>query len=100
MPEDINLNDEHKWGIEWAIGQAPVRGVRMITFPDGTKSGIIGLNEVMEYLYQEGKLATDAVAEEMMEALESRNYFPPSERHIYKFLLLEEYRRFLEFKSK
>ena len=98
MSQDIDLNDEHRWGIEWAIGQAPVRGVRVITFPDGTRSGIIGLDEVMEYLYQEGKQATNAVAEEMMEALESRNYIPSSERHIYKSLLLSEYRRFLESK--
>jgi hypothetical protein len=72
----------------------------MITFPDGTRSGVVGLNEVMEYLYLEGKPATDAVAIEMMEALESRNYFPSSERHIYKALLLSEYRHFLESKLK
>jgi hypothetical protein len=70
----------------------------MITFPDGTRSGIIGLDEVMEYLYLEGKPATDAVAIEMMEGLESRNYIPSSERHMYKALLLAEYRRFLESK--
>ena len=100
MPEDIDLNDEHKWGIEWAIVQAPVRGVRMITFPDGTKSGIIGLDEVMKYLYQEGKPANDAVASEIIEKLESHNYFAPPDKHIYKYLLLAEYRRFLEYKSK
>ena len=72
----------------------------MITFPDGTKSGISGLDAVMADLYRQGKPANDAVASEIIERLESHNYFAPSERHIYKYLLLAEYRRFLEFKSK
>ena len=100
MSQDIELDDEHKWGIEWGTSQTPVRGVRMITFPDGTKSGIFGLDAVMEDLYRQGKPANNEVASEIMERLEGYNYFAPSARHIYKFLLLEEYRRFLEFKSK
>jgi hypothetical protein len=70
----------------------------MITFPDGTKSGIFGLDAVMEDMYRQGKTANDAAAIELIERLENHNYFAPSDRHIYKFLLLEEYRRFLEFK--
>jgi hypothetical protein len=53
-----------------------------------------------EDLYRQGKPATNEVASEIMERLEGYNYFATSVRHIYKFLLLEEYRRFLEFKSK
>jgi hypothetical protein len=67
----------------------------MITFPDGTKSGIKGLDAVMEDMHHRGKPATDAVAAEMMDILEGFNYFPSSEKHIYKSLFKEEYRRFL-----
>jgi len=71
----------------------------MITFPDGTKSGIIGLDAVMEDLHRQGKPANEAAAVEMIERLEPHNYFAPSQLHIYKSLLLTEYRRFLEMKS-
>ncbi len=71
----------------------------MITFPDGTKSGIIGLDAVMEDLYKQGKTANDTTGLEMIEKLDNFNYIPSSQRHIYKFLLREEYRRFLEMKS-
>jgi hypothetical protein len=67
----------------------------MITFPDGTKSGVKGLDEVMEMMFRQGKPATDAVAQEIMDILEGFNYFASSEKHIYKSLFKEEYRRFL-----
>ena len=70
----------------------------MITFPDGTRSGIIGLDAVMEDLYGQGKPVNDATASEMMENLQNYNYIPSSQRHIYKHLFLEEYRRFREMK--
>jgi len=70
----------------------------MITFPDGTKSGIIGLDEVMEDLSGKEKPANESTALEMMETLEGYNYIPSSQKHIYKHLFLEEYRRFLERK--
>ena len=71
----------------------------MLTFPDGSKIGIVGLREVMEDLYRQGKPANAATSSEIIEKLESHNYFAPSERNIYKYLLLEEYQRFLEDKS-
>jgi HD superfamily phosphodiesterase len=71
----------------------------MITFPDGTKTGIYGLDAVMEEMYREGKPVNDATALEMMERLEGSNYFARSVRHIYKNLLRAEYRRYLEMKS-
>jgi hypothetical protein len=76
--------------------ESSVRGIRMITFPDGTKSGIKGLDMLMEELHRQGKPAVSDTISEMMEILEHDNYFAPAERHIYKFLLLEEYRKFLE----
>ena len=72
----------------------------MITFPDGTKSGIYGLDAVMEDLYHQHKPADSATVEELMDRLEEHNYFAPPVRHIYKSLLREEYRLFLERKTK
>ena len=72
----------------------------MITFPDGTKSGIYGMDAVMEDLYRQGKPADAATVAEMMDRLEEHNYFAPPVLHIYKSLLREEYRRFLERKTK
>ncbi len=54
----------------------------------------------MEELYREGKPAKASTSLEMMERLEEYNYFAPSVRHIYKSLLLAEYRLFLESKLK
>jgi hypothetical protein len=68
----------------------------MITFPDGTKSGIIGLDEVFEELAGQSRQPSEATAEEILNKVENRNYIPSSQRHIYKHLFLEEFRRFLE----
>jgi hypothetical protein len=54
----------------------------------------------MEELYRQGKAATFDAAQELTEKLEERNYFAPSERNIYKMLLLSEYQLFLEDKAK
>ncbi len=68
----------------------------MITFPDGTKSGIIGLDEIMEDLYRQGKQPSESSAEEILIKAENHNYIPSSQRHIYKHLFMEEYRHFWE----
>jgi hypothetical protein len=70
----------------------------MITFPDGTKSGIIGLDTAMEELCLKGVPPDDAAATGLLQELEKYNYFAPSQKHIYKHLFLEEYRRFLGMK--
>lgn len=72
----------------------------MLTFPDGSKVGIVGLNDVMDDLYHEGQPANLDAASRLIERLEARNYFPSSEINIYKMLLLSEYKLFLEDKSK
>jgi hypothetical protein len=54
----------------------------------------------MEGLYQQGKPASFDTVNELTEKLETRNYFPSSERTIYKMLLLSEYEAFLEDKAK
>jgi predicted Zn-ribbon and HTH transcriptional regulator len=58
------------------------------------------MDAVIEDLYHQDKPADAATIAEMMDRMEEHNYFAPSVRHIYKTLLREEYRRFLERKTK
>ena len=50
-----------------------IPGVRKITFPDGDQVGLIGLDEVMESLYKEGKLRDDSTAIGRINRLQEKN---------------------------
>ncbi len=76
-----------------------IKGLRRLTFPDGTRVGITGLDEVMERLYRDGRLADARIAADIMEELKSENYFAPSARPAYEELFSREYQRFLGAKS-
>jgi hypothetical protein len=74
----------------------------MLTFPDDTQVGVIGLDSVMAELYAEGQMATDKTVEEIVKRLEARkNYIPSSERarKEYSFVLLKEYRNYVRNRS-
>lgn len=73
----------------------PIPGLRMLTFPDGTKAGVMGLNEILAAVYAEGRQANTETAEEIVERLAGRNYIAPSSRPIYRDLLMEEYRHYV-----
>jgi hypothetical protein len=71
----------------------------MLKFQDGTSVGINGLDEIMAELYADGKKATDATAEEIIERLEAKkNYIPSSYsvRKEYAYALLNKYRTYIE----
>jgi len=73
-----------------------------LKFPDDTQVGVIGLDEIMAELYTEGRKATDEIAEEIINRLESRkNYIPSPERvrKEYAYILLKEYRQFVKERS-
>lgn len=74
----------------------PMDGVRMLTFPDGTKSGVVGLNEILAALYLEGRGVDADTAEEIVDRLSAKNYIVPSARQKYVDLLLEEYGKYIE----
>lgn len=74
----------------------PMDGVRMLTFPDGTKSGVVGLDEIFVDMYREGRVATSETAEEIVERLSIKNYIVPSVRPKYAILLLEEYGKYVQ----
>jgi len=68
----------------------------MLSFPDGTKIRVIGLDEILADLYSEGRLPNKETAEETLDRLEkNNNYIPPSARREYKSVLLKEYRDYV-----
>lgn len=74
----------------------PTPGLRMLTFPDGTQAGVVGLNEIFAAAYEEGRLANAETAEEIVEKLSVNNYVAPSVRKEYCDLMIEEYRKYVE----
>jgi hypothetical protein len=81
----------------------PVPGLRKINFPDGDQVGLMGLDEVLDALYKEGKEPDDSTAMEIIERLrEKKNYIPynPSVQDLYQRTLLSEYHRFVEKKKR
>jgi hypothetical protein len=94
MPQNANLG---------ACCGTPVPGLRRISFPDGDQVGLMGLDEVLDALYREGKQPDDSTAIEIIERLrQNKNYIPysPSVQDVYQKTLLGEYRRFVEKKKR
>lgn len=106
--EDILQNaqiiphDEHKgWKDGWEF-PPPAVGRRMLSFPDDTQIGVVGLDEIMAELYSKARKATDETAEEIINRLElKRNFIPSSERarKEYSYVLLKEYRKYIKDRS-
>lgn len=93
MYQNINLRDG-------TCCSPPMQGLRILSFPDGTQVGIIGLDAVMEALFREGKQANASTATEIIERLKYQNYFEPCCREQYEELFLAAYQQFLDMKSK
>lgn len=74
----------------------PIPGLRMLTFPDGSQAGVIGLNEILAAVYAEGRQINADTSEEIVERLAAKNYIGPSSRKQYRDLLLKEYRKYVE----
>jgi hypothetical protein len=68
----------------------------MLTFPDGTQSGVLGLDDIFAAVYSEGMAASADTAKEIVERLAARNYIAPSVRQRYCDLVMEEYRKYIE----
>jgi hypothetical protein len=74
----------------------------MLTFPDDTQAGIMGLKDVLAEIYSEGRKANDKTAEEIIKRLEDKkNYIPSTERvrKEYSYVLLKEYREYIKGKE-
>jgi len=74
----------------------PTPGRRMLTFPDGSQVGVMGLNEIMADMYAEDRLVSEETAEEIVERLSENNYITPSFRRQYCEVLLNEYRQYVK----
>ncbi len=73
----------------------PIKGMRKLTFLDGTQIGVKGLDEILDAFYTEGKQVNNDTAEEIVDRLEEKNYIPSSARREYQNLLLREYRKYV-----
>jgi hypothetical protein len=68
----------------------------MLSFPDGTKIRVMGLDDILAGLYSEGRQPNRETAGEILDRLEKyNNYIPPSARREYKSVLLKEYRDYV-----
>ncbi len=79
-----------------------VPGIRRINFPDGDQVGLVGLDDVLESVFKEGKQPEDSTAMELIDRLRAKNYIPGSEavEELYKKALLNEYQRYYENKKR
>jgi hypothetical protein len=71
----------------------------MLSFPDGVKVRVNGLDETMADLYSEGRPANKETAEEIIIRLETaKNYIPSSDRTRMEFayILLKEYQEYVK----
>lgn len=75
-----------------------VPGLRTLTFPDGSKAGVTGLDEIFEDSYREGKIPDTETASEIVNRLEGKNYIASTVRKRYHDVVLEEYQKFYESK--
>ncbi len=70
----------------------------MLSFPDGTKVRVIGLDEILGELCSDGRQPNKETGEEILNRLEvKKNFIPSSDRarREYAYVLLEEYRKYV-----
>lgn len=74
----------------------PTPGRRMLTFPDGSQVGVMGLDKIMADMHAEGRQVSEETVEEIVERLSEDNYVTPSFRRQYCEVLLDEYRQYVK----
>lgn len=74
-------------------------GLRTLTMRDGCRISVMGLTEILEALYAEGRRVNAETAGKILERLEKTNYIPFSSRQEYCDVLIEEYRRHVESRT-
>lgn len=74
----------------------PIPGLRMLTFPDGSQAGVVGLDKALEEMRQAGRLPDLQTASEIVDRLAQDNYVAPGVRRLYEEAVLKQYRAFLE----
>lgn len=74
----------------------PIPGHRIITFADGSESGVIGLEKAFEDMWRAGKPPDARTASEIVDRLGEENYIGATVRHMYEEAVLREYSKYLE----
>ncbi len=92
------MSDEVPKGMYCCVPPTP--GLRMLTFPDGIQAGVMGLDEILAAIYDEGRQVSRETAEEIVERLAVKNYISASVRQEYCDLLTEEYRKYVNARSR
>lgn len=74
----------------------PVPGHRILTFADGSESGVIGLDSALEDMWRAGKPPDSRTASQIVDRLSEENYVAAAVRPLYEEAALHEYQQFLE----
>ncbi|MCX5811280.1 MAG: hypothetical protein NT178_01865 [Proteobacteria bacterium] len=69
---------------------------RMLTFPDGGKVGVTGLDRIFNDAYREGKRPDKIVAKELVNRLSENNYIPSGAWSKYAAVVFKEYQKYFE----
>ena len=70
------------------------KGYRLLTFPDGSQAGIVGLDKIFDDLYKEEKKPGLEATAEIIRRLEGNNYIAPFVRKKYEETIFKEYVKF------
>ena len=65
---------------------------------EGKQIGIVGLDEVFEELYREGKRADESLKDYLLSRLKALNYIPSLKEKVYAVCFHEEYQKFCDHK--
>jgi len=76
-----------------------IPGLRMLNLTDNIKAGVIGLDEIIEDLYREGRKPDHDTASEVVKRLASENYIAPGSRKRYEDAVLKYFKRYYEHKK-
>jgi hypothetical protein len=71
-------------------------GVAVLTFPDGSRSAVVGLNKILAAVYTERRPVTAHTAKKILERLAASNPIDESVRQCGCDPLLEEYRKYTD----
>jgi NAD-dependent dihydropyrimidine dehydrogenase PreA subunit len=66
---------------------------------EGKQTGIVGMDEIFQELYQAGKRPDESLKEELLNRLKDKNYIPPAKEETYASAFLQEYKRFIDDKE-
>jgi hypothetical protein len=72
----------------------PAKGYRLLSFPDGSQIGVVGLDELFDDAHRDGKTPNPSVAIELVRRLSKRNYIPSNLLEEYGEVVLREYRKY------